>query len=159
MVADRVMINKTDLYAGDLNDIHADITKINPFARITETAFCNFNPEENILSEMESHKAADAFGMPESEGRPDVQVSVLRTQQKISMEGLKAFIQEIQDVCYRIKGFVNTFEGNVIGLQVVFGSAKLEKILNYVGPSELIAFSESLAPKELRNKFLNHADL
>ena len=159
MVADRIMINKTDVYAGDLHDIYGGITEINPFAKITETSFCYFDPTEDFLSEIHSHKAVAAFGMSESEGRPDVKVSVLRIQQKISMEGLEAFIREIQEVCYRVKGFVNTVEGDVIGLQVVFGSVRLEKVPHYVGPTEMISFSESLTPKALRNIFLSHTRL
>ncbi len=159
MVADRVMINKTDVFPGDFRDIYAGIKELNPFAKITETSFCQFDADEDYLSEFQSHKAAAAFGRSESGGRPDVKVSVLRIQQKISMEGLEAFIWEIKEVCFRIKGFVNTTEGNVIGLQVVFGSVSLEKIASYVGPSEMIAFSESLTPKALRNKFLSHTNI
>ena len=73
--------------------------------------------------------------------------------------GMIIIFRQIQEVCFRIKGFVNTAEGNVIGLQVVFGSVRLEEIPRYVGPSEMIAFSESLTPKALRNKFIRYTNV
>lgn len=154
MVADRVMINKTDQYEGNINELISSIKELNPFALVTKTAYCRFDNDTIIIDQ--PHKAAAVFGKPESGGRPEVKASVLRIQQKISKDGLKAFVREIQDVCYRMKGFVNTTEGHVIGLQVVFDAASFERITQYVGPSELIVFSEILTPKELRRIFLSH---
>lgn len=156
MVADRVLINKTDLFPEGVEAVRKSIRKINPFATVVATSHCRLDPEQYLPEGGVEHQAASAFGKKESEGRPDVKASVLRINKKISPEGIKTFVTEMQEACPRIKGFVNASDGNVYMIQSVFDSFEQYVVEGYTGPSEIIAFGRDLTPKLLREKFLKH---
>ena len=156
MVADQVLINKKDLYQGDIESLRARIREVNPFATITETSYCRIPLHEDFSPCVTVNDAARVFGKSTSGGRPEMKASVLRIQQRITMEGLDAFIGEVSVKSPRIKGFVNTTEGVVVGVQSVFGTYNKELIPDYHGPTEIIVFSENLTPGLLRGMFVNH---
>ena len=157
MVADTVLINKTDLYKGDMQSLHEKIMEMNPFAEIMETTYCKF-PDKAFLSEsIGNHIAAETFGEKESEGRPSMKAVVLRIHNKIALKDLENFILELQKHCPRIKGHVNLNDGKVMAVQSVFDKYEVKEIANYRGPTELVIFGENINPGELRRKFLTYA--
>lgn len=156
MVADRVLINKTDLFPEGVESVQKSIEKINPFAAVVATSYCRLDPDQYMREVGEEHRAAASFGKKESEGRPDVRASVLRTNRKISPDGIKAFLAGMQENCPRIKGYVNASDGKVYMIQSVFDSFEQYKVEGYTGPSEIIAFGRDLTPKLLRENFLKH---
>ena len=156
MVADRVLINKTDLFLEGVEAVRKSIEEINPFAAVVATSYCRLDAEQYFPVAGVEHFAAAAFGKRESEGRPDLRASVLRINRKISPEGIRAFVSEMQETCPRIKGYVNASDGKVYMIQSVFDSFEQYVVEGYTGPSEIIAFGRDLTPKLLREKFLKH---
>lgn len=157
MIADVVMINKTDIYQGDIKLLHEKIRDLNPFGEITETSYCRFKPELFLAESLQMHAAAKAVAQKESEGRPPVNACVLRIHNKISFQGLSLFITKLQTECPRIKGHVNLQDGKVMAVQSVFERYETEEVSDYTGPTEIVAFGEKITPAELRKKFLEFA--
>lgn len=158
MIADTVLINKIDQGGVDSEALHTLIKKINPFADIRETSYCNLKLDDYILGESPGHIAANEYGKMESEGRPEIKACVLRTNKLITAEGLEAFIQEMQMTCPRIKGYVNIPGGKVSMIQSVFSSFESEIVEGYTGPSEIVAFGAGLSPRGLRESFVKYAE-
>lgn len=153
MIADIILLNKTDIYKGDSSVLKQEIKEINPFAEIVETNFCNISLDLLISDKYRSHQAADRFTGMDSEGRPEIYTSVLRMNKKISRVNLDSFLDEIQEKSIRVKGRINLTEGTAIAIQTVYDQRKLVEISHHPFPSELIAFSETMDIKELRSIF------
>jgi G3E family GTPase len=156
MIADRVLINKTDLFPDGVKEVQKSIEAINPFAVVVLTSYCRLDQEQYLPGIIEEHHAAGLFGKRVSEGRPDLNASVLRINRKISPEGIGAFVDGLQETCPRIKGYVNSLDGNVYMIQSVFDSFEKYVVEGYAGPSEIIAFGRDLTPRMLREKFLQY---
>jgi len=156
MIADTIILNKTDLSdANTLQYIETEVKVLNSFAQIYPSVYANVK-WENCLKDEKSGQAAERFIGIESEGRPDIHSCVLRTHDKIALDQLNVFIKDIQQQSIRIKGFVNLSDGKVISIHCVFDEFELKVLENYVGPSELIVFSESIDLKELRKRFKSY---
>lgn len=112
--------------------------------------------EKYLVNEKESHEAAVKHAKTDSEGRPPINACVLRIHDKLSLQGLKSFIFELQRICTRIKGYVNIKDGGVMGIQTVFDYSDLKEIKEYMGPTEIIAFGDNMTPRELRQIFKKH---
>ncbi|MCF8346349.1 MAG: GTP-binding protein [Bacteroidales bacterium] len=177
MIADTVLINKTDLLPAGTTALRSAIGEINPFATIVETRYCELALDPYILNEQSAHPAdsadlphpadppqplnqahpgATTFGQPTGGGRPDVKAVVLRINRRISPDGIRAFISELQLSCPRIKGYVNGTDSNVYMIQSVFDTFEMRQVENYTGPSEIIAFGRELTPAGLRQAFVRH---
>ncbi len=156
MIADVVLINKTDMMPGEVGLVRRTIEAMNPFADLVETVYCNLDLDRYIKGEMPEHRAAMQYGMKESEGRPDIQASVLRINRAISLEGIGSFIKEMQLNCPRIKGYVNATDGKVYMIQSVFQTFETRQVDGYTGPSEIIAFGRELTPGMVRQKYLEY---
>lgn len=156
MIADTVIMNKMDLYQGDSGELQDTLKAINPFAEIVETRYCRLDPDRYVLLNSVEHKAAVRFGKKESEGRPAMKTGVLRIHKRISLDNLLQFIREIQADCPRIKGFVNTADGKVYGIQTVFESIEYREVHGYTGPTEIIAFGDDISPGLLRKMFIRY---
>jgi G3E family GTPase len=156
MIADDILINKTDLYIGNLPGLHDRLSQLNPFAKIINTQYCRLNMEVLLSEEDVDHKAANVFGKKESEGRPSINACVLRIHNKISREGLELFVKELIPVCPRIKGFINTSNDRVLTIQSVFDIFEFKEIDSYTGPTEIVAFGDNITPGALRKTFLKY---
>lgn len=155
MIADNILVNKTDLYDGKISELHDKLRQLNPFAIISNTEYCRLDLDE-LLKEEENHEAARFYGNKESEGRPSMNACVLRVHNKISKEGLKLFVKELMPECPRIKGFVNTSDDRVFTVQSVFDNFEFEEIDFYSGPTEIVAFGDNITPGVLRKTFLKY---
>lgn len=162
MIADVVLINKTDLFAGDTSALHTQIRRLNPFAVIQETRYAQTDlsgllhmPE----GDSKEHRGAMAMVGRQSEGRPDMRACVFRTHDRISLDALHAYIQKLQKVSPRIKGYVNMSDGSVSAIQSVFDQMEVKPVESYTGPTELIAFGKDLEPRFLRELFNQEARL
>lgn len=150
-MADVVLINKTDL-SGDKNgQIKQEITQLNPFAQIHSTTFCQveFEPDKNAIPKFYPD-------LPEPMDRPDVNSMVIKTGRKISEKGLHEFLAKWAPLSFRIKGFVNTKEGNAMAVQCTFDT--IEKIVaeKYTGSTELVALSTKFNLREWNISFKEH---
>lgn len=158
MVADYVLINKTDLFAGDLSEISREIRELNPYAELSETQYCQIPAGIFYSESSNSGIAAQKFVGRISEGRPSMNVGVIRTHDKISRENLMIMIRKIQNDCPRIKGYVNLLEGKIAAVQSIYDDLKIEIVDSYLGPTELIFFSEEISLKDLRVLFKKYAE-
>lgn len=153
MIADTIIMNKTDLCKEGCENIEEIISQINPFANIIRSSFCKI-PVSNILFQTEiTHKAAENMSGKKPGGRPDINTFVLKTNDLISLSDLNKMINELTPEFMRIKGFVNILEGKVLGVQTVFEQIEIKQIFNYEGPTILIFFSQSETIKSVREKY------
>ena len=152
MVADKLIINKTDLLEGT-NDLLVDqLKKWNPFAEIIKTSFCKLS--SNSIFEDKSNKRPRNF-IPyiKAGSKPDLGVSFLRTHEKISKEQLIAFINEILPTSQRIKGFVHLKNGGTLAVQTVYQKFEYTEMEKYDGRTELIIFNNEYSPRDLFKMF------
>src|SRR5690554_3912120 len=96
MVADKIIINKTDLFKGNIDDIVQEIKESNPYADIILTTYAKVKWHEFELREPVNGNAAIRFIGEKPAGRPAIVASVLRTHDKMSEGQLKAFVVELQ---------------------------------------------------------------
>ena len=184
MIADTILINKTDIYKGNKTLLHDQIREMNPFAGIIETAWCKTDmksfisescgevtadrslsagPSPETISGGENiipgtlHKAAAAFSGRKPGERPDINACVVRTHQKLTPEGLRSFIKVLQESSPRIKGFMNLENGDVMAVHSVFDQCDIIRVSGYSGPSEIIAFGRDLTPRFLRDLFRKYS--
>jgi G3E family GTPase len=155
MIADVVLINKTDLSPEEVDPVRHAVETMNPFAEVVETQYCGLDPDRYILVSPE-HLAAMQYGLKESGGRPDIKACVLRINKPISPGGVRLFVEGLQETCPRIKGYVNAPDGKVYMIQSVFNSFEIRIVEGYTGPSEIIAFGRDLTPVMLREVFLKY---
>ncbi len=156
MVADKVIINKTDIFEGNLTDIETKLRELNPFAEIIHTTYARVfwaGLEVNIPTK---GAASNRFMGKVAGGQPDIKTCVLRTHDKISHQSLHLFIAELQTDCLRIKGYLNLNDGRVVSVHSVYDKVEFKELYNYIGPSELIIFSKHLSVSLLRKIWKKH---
>ena len=156
MVADKIIINKTDLFKGNIDDIVQEIKESNPYADIILTTYAKVKWHEFELREPVNGNAAIRFIGERPAGRPEIVASVLRTHDKMSEGQLRAFVVELQLSCPRIKGYMNLDDGRIVSIHSVYDSLEIKELHNYFGPSELIAFGYNLTISDLRLTFKKH---
>lgn len=197
MIADTVIVNKSDIFKGSKTLLYDQIREMNPFAGIIEATWCKTDlkglilPGENVTGSPGSrsenrgevtadgssyyepspenisgegniipgttHEAAAAFTGIKPGGRPDINACVLRAHEKLTTEGLKLFIKELQQWSPRIKGFINLKNGNVMAVQTVFEQCDIRQVSGYEGRSEIIAFGDNLTLRHLMDLFKKHS--
>ncbi len=153
MVADTVIINKTDIAENKTADVRSKVKALNPFAGIIETSWCQINICSLIDENNFHQRSASQFTNHESAGRPAINVCVMRTHKKISLQSLEIFLKALSQQTFRAKGHVNLVDNSIMGVQSVFGKWEAEHIPEYTGPTEIIAFSETLSPATLKKLF------
>lgn len=158
MVADKLIINKTDLLDDSIDNIQDELKKLNPYAEQITTTYGQVDWNELTVNEFSKGSAAERYRGQESEGRPDMKACVLRTHDKISETQLSAFIDALIKQCPRVKGYLNLDDGRVMSVHTVFDTKELLMLDNYVGPSELIAFGYGMNISILRKLFKNFTD-
>ncbi len=152
-VADTVVINKTDLKGGNLEEINQWVRYLNPFASIEATSFCridmDFESAEGDADPVALRGKEPVFTMPGS-GRPDFGAYVIKSTKTISLENLEAFLREVSPESIRIKGFVYLENEKMIAIQSCFGDTRMEYLKDYSGPTEIIG----VGPGENLNNFV-----
>lgn len=157
IVADELVINKTDLAEKSPEPIVTQLKKWNPFARISTCSFANINLEILLDNQTESGKNRKFLPFVKAGNKPKMEVAVLRLHELISKDQLLAFLNQIMPTSQRIKGFVHTKEGQVIAVQTVFDKIELSPIDQYDGRTELIIFNNHYSTRELHQLFKNKA--
>ncbi len=155
-IADKVLINKTDLYQGPLDIIRSEIRHLNPFCEIEETSYCNVSfsgilkPEKDILVSVTrkmDHSTMKPFG------RPDIGSVVIKTTRPIGEKELELFLEEVLQLAYRIKGIVKLNDGNFKAVQAVMGKLKLSNLGKLFQPTELIAIGPGINSANFGRRF------
>ena len=153
MVADKIIINKTDLFEGHLTDIEEKLKELNPFAEILPTTYAQIYWADFEVNLSIKGAASKRFTGRLAGGQPDIKTCVLRTHEKISEQCLKSFIKGMQKNCPRIKGFLNLTNGKKVSVHSVFNRLEIKEVKKYIGPSELIVFGYDINITALRKKF------
>lgn len=145
--------NKTDLYDGDLEEIHQAVKALNPFAKCVESVHARVNWDAMAVDDEVKSRAAGRYSGKRSAGRPQMAACVLRTHKLINIADLRRFLESLQAECPRIKGYIKLKDGGVVSVQSVYESLEIREIHGYEGPSELIAFGDDLTREKLRDLF------
>ena len=90
--------------------------------------------------------------------RPDLQSVVIKTNQIISLEKLKLFIESVKIDFIRFKGFVNTAKDKKVVVQGIFDDYTIKEVEWFAGSTELVGigrFSENQNYTETFEKFCN----
>lgn len=156
MVADKIIINKTDLFEGNLTDIEVRLRELNPFAEIIHTTYAQIFWADLELNSSKKGTASKQFIGKVSGGQPDIKACVLRIHDKIKPQALPAFIDELQTDCLRIKGYLNLSDGRIMSVHSVYDKVEFKELYNYIGPSELIVFSKNISISSLRKIWKKH---
>jgi G3E family GTPase len=147
-MADFIVINKTDLLENGLETVKSEIKKINPFARISETTYCNTGFETGSLPVGKFY-----LNNTESLNRPEIHSMVIKTGRKITGASLESFLNEWAPKAYRIKGFVNLAENRTVAVQCSFGLIEINEVENLFHPTELVALSDQFTLSEWNKSF------
>ena len=153
-MADRVLINKTDLAGDAISTVKDAIRKINPFTGIHETVFCD-SGWELIPGSLPKFY----FDHAEPLDRPEVRSMVIKTTQKISESSLLKFLECWAGKAYRIKGYVNLTGGDTVAVQCVYDSIRIQKVEFIHGPTELIALTHQFSLREWNGSFREFCSL
>ncbi len=147
-MADIVLINKIDLVQNGVDNILGEIRKINPFAKIEKTTFCNFDFELK-----DGAKTKFYFGEVKSMPRPDVNSMVIKSGKKVKQASLQEFLENWTSKAYRIKGFVNLVDGKTVAVQCTTKTVELLETENAYQPTELIAISDQFSLRDWNKAF------
>ena len=155
MIADRIILNKSDLIEGNPDALLPVLKELNPDAGITTCTYCQIplnlvlepvNEPLALLKEAEHRQY-------EPGGRAEISTVVLRTSRPIDRKGLDAFIREVESKLVRLKGFVLLSNQKVIRIQSEFGKTRMNDVTHYNGNTELIGLGWDISPAGFGRRF------
>ncbi|MBN2213933.1 MAG: GTP-binding protein [Bacteroidales bacterium] len=152
MIADHLLINKTDLNPGH-RDILAKIEAINPFGKKYLTTYCDVGLDE-IFQPMPvpSWKKLSVFTeTPGDAGRPEVRSAVFRSGRPLNSEHLDEFVRLVASKSYRFKGMVWLSNEKTYSIQAVFDDVQYTEVERFDRQTELIAVGKDINIKELKS--------
>jgi len=155
MIADRIILNKSDLIEGLPNSLMSILKSLNPDAEIYTTTYCQVpialvqEPvnEPHALLKKTQHRSS------EPGGRADISTVVLRTSRPIERKGLDSFIREVERKLVRLKGFVLLSNQKVINIQSEFGQTRMVEVSHYQGNTELVGLGWDISPADFGRRF------
>ena len=142
-MADVIVLNKTDLAEKSLDNTIEEIKKINPFAEIKSTSFCDIDFE---LGNSALNKFY--FGEMKTMARPDVNSMVIKSAKKVLENSLRDFLMEWSPKAYRIKGYINCRDGRTLAVQCTPSSVEMFPVSKEFQTTEMIAISDQFSLKE-----------
>ena len=152
MVADKLIINKTDCDEANTEKTLEQLKKWNPFAEVVQTSFCNIELNDLFNSD-DVGKSRRFLPLVKAGSKPDMGVSFLRMHEKISKKQLLLFIEDIMPTSQRIKGFVNLKNGGTLAIQSVYNKFEHSILEKFEGRTELIIFNNNYTPRDLQKLF------
>jgi G3E family GTPase len=158
MIADHLLINKTDLHPG-YSDIMAKIESINPFGRKHLTTFCNADPGELFrpMPQPSWMKLSELTKTPDDAGRPDVQSAVFRSKRPLNSEYIDEFVRQVASKSYRFKGILWLSNGKSCSVQAVFDDIHYTEIDETDRQTELIAVGKEIDAQELKRLYHHYS--
>ena len=151
-IADVLIINKTEDLKIIAKNIEEEVVKLNPYAKIYHTNFCEV-PVNELLDQISSpvgFSIAEKNPNLKSAGRPDINASVLRTAKPLKYENLSKFLTSISNNSIRIKGYIITDKNELFAIQSSYTKYKTEKIeKRNTSQTELIVMSDIINAKSL----------
>lgn len=159
MVADTVIVNKMDLFEGELAEIESSVRELNPHADLVTATYADVDWQSFASNQRLENRAAQAFEGRESATRPEMTACVLRTHDTIDRKGLERFLDSMCEYSPRIKGFMGLKDGGSVSFHSVYEQVDIRDIGDYTGPSELIVFGDGLTVRDVRQRFKACMDL
>ena len=147
-MADIILVNKIDLAEGKTDFLIEQIKKINPFAEIKTTTYCDIDFElgsEGIIKYY--------FEDMKTLARPSVNSMVIKSAKKVFEHSIRSFLSEWSPKAYRIKGFINCKNGETFAVQCTPSNAELFRVDQSFHTSELVAISDQFVLKEWYQSF------
>jgi len=154
-IADRIILNKSDLIEGNTDALLAVLSALNPDAGITTTSYCQVPlpmVHEPVLEPLALLKETEHRSY-EPGGRAEISTVVLRTSRPIGRSGLEAFIREVENKLVRFKGFVLLSDQRIISIQSEFGQTRIKEVDHYQGNTELIGLGWDISPADFGRRF------
>ena len=155
MIADRILLNKSDLMENPPEDLLPVLKGLNPEADILTTTYCRVPHQilqEPVNEPIAWRKKNDHMQYAPG-GRADIRTVVLRTSRSIDRTGLEAFIRETEGRLVRLKGFVRLSGQKIIRIQGGFGQTTMHEVSYYNGNTELIGLGWNISPAEFGRRF------
>ena len=133
-----VILNKADLVTEEqLTQVEQSIRAINPSAALYRTTYANVSLRE-ILSGGPQEEAAPQESSNTESSRP-VTIT-LSTQEAVTPQALRQFLEEIAPSTYRVKGFCRTTEGTK-NISMVGTVCQIEDWGEALGQTQLVIIS------------------
>ena len=155
MIADRILLNKTDLIEGNTDALLPVLKKLNPDAEISITTFCRV-PLNMLLEPVNEPLALQKeteHQQYEPGGRAEICTVVLRTSRPIDRKGFDTFIREVESKLVRLKGFVLLSNQKIVSIQSEFGKTRMMEVTHYHGNTELIGLGWDISPADFGRRF------
>lgn len=155
MIADRIILNKSDLMEDKQEKLISELKALNPDAGMTTTTFCQI-PLGMIKVPVEEprafHKKLEHQRIKPG-GRADINTVVLRTSRPIDRNALEVFVREVESKLVRLKGFVLLADQKVFSIQSEFGLSRMNEVLHYQGNTELVGLGWDISPASFGRRF------
>ena len=154
-IADRILLNKTDLINESPEALRQSLEILNPEAAVFPTTFCRI-PESLILEPVQDPLAfkKETDHRKLSPGGPaEINTLVLRTSRPIERKGLDLFIREVEGKLIRLKGFVLLTDQKIIGIQGEYGRTRTREVEYYHGITELVGLGWDISAAHFGRRF------
>ena len=155
MIADRILLNKSDLMEDHRDALLQALKTLNPEAEIIITTYCQV-PLQVLLEPVNEPLALlkdTQHRKYEPRGRAEISTVVLRTSRCIEPTGLDAFIREVEGKLIRLKGFVLLAGQKVVSIQSEFGRTRMIEVDYYHGNTELVGLGWDISPADFGRRF------
>jgi G3E family GTPase len=154
-IADKIILNKTDLAKDDADGMHQRLKSINPMAEIIKTSYCRVKLD-SIFTPFQLQPVADRMESDDSiksEGKPDVKSLILKSNSFISPDDFYKFEKETLQAAIRVKGYVKISERELLHVQKVFHQVEYKKVHTKHGMTELIILGKDLNVERIKMEF------
>lgn len=154
-IADRILLNKSDLMEDPPETLLPVLQKLNPGAGIVTTTYCRVPMPlvREPVNEPVAWRRETVHSQYKPSGKADINTLVLRTSRPIDRKGLETFVREIEGRLVRLKGFVLLHGQKTIRIQGGFGRTLLEEVSYYQGNTELIGLGWDISPAAFGRRF------
>jgi G3E family GTPase len=155
MIADRILLNKSDLMEDPPDTLLPVLKKLNPEADILTTTYCQVPLKmlREPVNEPHAWRKKNEHKQYTAGGKADISTVVLRTSRPIDRMGLEAFVRETEGRLVRLKGFVRLSGQKVMRVQGGFGRTTMHEVSYYKGNTELIGLGWNISPAEFGRRF------
>ncbi len=155
MIADRILLNKSDLMEHPPDALLQVLKSLNPEAEIVLTTYCRVPVQ--MLRELVSEPLAllknTEHRKYEPAGKAEISTVVLRTARPMDPAGLSAFISQVEGKLIRLKGFVLLTDQKIVSIQSEFGRTRMKEVDYYRGNTELVGLGWDISPADFGRKF------
>lgn len=151
-MADLLLLNKSDIHHPE-ESVLTQLRTWNPGAEISESHFGDFNDLDNQLRKILSPTHPQSLRLPDptlrSEGRPDLDSAVIRTQRPVEIQKIRNFIENNAPRIIRMKGFIRNANKEIYLIQLIFDQLTIQPVTFWTGGTELIVMGSGIRAREV----------